>query len=176
MNYNPDEQLMYEAVAAGLKKYNEFKHLVKNHDTMIVIDFRQHSSKKRLYVIQNGQIMRKHHVTHGSKSSSYFDKGRADKFSNKYGSHQSSLGAMLTGEVYYGRHGRSLRLDGLEPGVNDNVRKRAIVIHSARYVTNRYINKKGRAGCSWGCPAVDPAISNVLIDQIKNGSFLYIHY
>jgi hypothetical protein len=96
-------------------------------------------------------------------------------FSNQKGTLKSSLGLFITAETYSGKHGYTLKLDGLEEGVNDNARERLIVLHGAHYVS------EGRAddrliGRSWGCPAVRPAIARILIDAIKGGSVLWIYY
>jgi hypothetical protein len=137
-----------------------------------------HSKYKRLALIDvaTQKFLRTHHVAHGVNTSCKKDKGRACYFSNVYGSRQSSKGAMVTAETYWGKWGKSLKLDGLEKGVNDNVRRRAVVMHKATYVTDRYITRMGRAGQSWGCPAVDPAIWNSLREEIKGGTFVYIYY
>jgi hypothetical protein len=92
------------------------------------------------------------------------------------GSRQSSLGLFRTAETYQGRHGYSLRLDGLEPGVNDHARDRAIVMHGADYVTPRVVAQFGRVGRSWGCPAVDSAINRELIDTIRGGTAVFAYY
>ena len=49
-------------------------------------------------------------VAHGRNSGEEF----ANRFSNKAESFQSSLGFYSTGEVYHGKHGMSLRLDGFK--------------------------------------------------------------
>lgn len=145
-------------------------------ELMIVVNFKEPSYRHRLYVVEYGTVTATHHVAHGSGSASPNDKAYSTSFSNKINSHQSSLGKMKTGNIYHGRHGKSLRLDGLEPGKNSNVRVRYVVIHPSNYVTDNYILNKGRAGCSWGCLAVDPAISSNLIDKIKGGVPVYCYY
>jgi hypothetical protein len=88
----------------------------------------------------------------------------------------SSLGAFLTGDTYLGAHGLSLRLQGLEKGVNDNSMERAIVIHAADYVNDRVGRSKGRLGRSWGCPAVRPEIARRLIETVQGGALLLAYY
>lgn len=143
----------------------------------IVVNFTEPSYRKRLYIVdaKTSEVLRSHHVAHGSGSSSPKDKAYATEFSNVRDSHKSSLGSMLTEEVYTGKHGRSLRLRGLDNKLNSNVRERAIVIHAADYVTDFYIMTMGRAGCSWGCFALDPAINDGFIDLVKDGTFLYAY-
>lgn len=86
----------------------------------------------------------------------------------------SSLGFYKTGQTYYGKHGYSLKLLGLEEGVNDLAEKRAIVIHGADYVGEDFIQKHGRLGRSHGCPAIPRELSKEIIDVIKDGSCLFI--
>lgn len=145
---------------------------------LVIVNMREPSYRKRLYVydMASKTHIRNHHCSHGTSSSDPRNKSLAVRFSNTPNSHMTSLGAMMTEDVYYGRHGRSLRLIGLEKGKNDNVYRRDIVIHSASYVTDKYIRVTGRCGCSFGCFAVDPAISNSLIDLIKEGTLLYCYY
>ena len=85
----------------------------------------------------------------------------------------TSLGAFLTGATYVGRNGYSLRLHGLEPGVNDRAEARTIVVHGAPYVSEEFARKVGRLGRSHGCPALRPAIARTLIDLIKESTLLY---
>src|SRR5690606_11848276 len=99
----------------------------------------------------------------------------ATKFSNTSSSHQSSLGFYVTGEVYHGKHGRSLRLDGMDADFNSKARERAIVIHGASYVSAQAIKSLNRLGLSHGCPAVPAELSNEIIDLVKEKTVLYIH-
>ena len=100
----------------------------------------------------------------------------ADNFSNQAESYKSSLGFYLTGEVYQGKHGMSLRLDGMEYGINDNARDRAVVIHGADYASKAFVKANGRLGRSQGCPAVPYAVHKELISTIKNKSVLFIYH
>lgn len=149
---------------------------------MVFVDMTLHSSKKRLFVIdlETGNVIRSHHVAHGSKSNCPYDRAMACTFSNVVGSRKSSRGAMVTGNTYqWGKRfptRTKLKLHGLEKGLNNNVFKRAIVMHSSNYVTDSYITRNGRAGNSWGCLAVDPAISDSLIKLIKGGTLVYVDY
>jgi hypothetical protein len=88
----------------------------------------------------------------------------------------TSLGAFLTGDTYIGKHGLSLRLQGLEKGVNDKCMERAIVIHAAPYVNDSDAKTKGRIGRSWGCPAVRPEISRRLIETVQGGTLVFAYY
>ncbi|MFH1321277.1 MAG: murein L,D-transpeptidase catalytic domain family protein [Bacteroidota bacterium] len=97
-------------------------------------------------------------------------------FSNAPKSYKSSLGFYITGDTYYGKHGLSLYLDGMEEGFNDNARERAIVMHGAEYVSNNFIKKYGRLGRSFGCPSVPIELHKEIIRTIKGGTCLFIFY
>jgi hypothetical protein len=99
----------------------------------------------------------------------------AENFSNTPGSYASSPGFYTTGETYIGKHGLSLTLDGLEMGINDKARARAIVMHGADYVSPDFIRNYGRLGRSYGCPAVPVELSKDIIQTIKGGSCLFIY-
>jgi len=111
-------------------------------------------------------------VAHGANSGENF----ATQFSNLEGSHQSSLGLFRTQESYLGTHGYSLRMDGLEPGFNDQARDRAIVIHAADYVSPLWSKREGRIGRSQGCPAVRPQVARQVVDKLKDGQFMFSWY
>lgn len=143
-----------------------------------IIDFSLPSTEPRQWTLDlaAGSLMWQLHVTHGEASGSDADLRYADSFSNIEGSHQSSLGAMVTAETYWGSNGNSLRLDGLEPGFNDAVRRRAIVVHGASYATPDFVDAYGYLGRSWGCPAVDEAITDAFIDDVKGGTLYWSWY
>ena len=140
---------------------------------LTVIDYSLPSTQKRLWIIDLAQqkILLHTVVAHGRNSGALL----AEKFSNRPESYQSSLGFFQTGEAYQGKHGYSLRLDGLEVGINDQARARAIVIHGADYAKETVAATAGRLGRSLGCPAVPPDLSTPLIKLIKGGSLLFIY-
>jgi hypothetical protein len=140
---------------------------------LTVIDYSLPSTQKRLWIIDLRQqkILLHTVVAHGRNSGALL----AEKFSNRPESYQSSLGFFQTGEAYQGKHGYSLRLDGLEAGINDQARARAIVIHGAGYAKETVAATAGRLGRSLGCPAVSPDLSTPLIKLIKEGSLLFIY-
>ena len=144
-----------------------------NEDILTIIDFSKPSTEKRLFILdlEKQELLYHTYVAHGKNTGV----NMATKFSNNKGSNQSSLGLYRTGESYQGKHGYSLRLDGLEQGFNDNARSRAVVMHSASYVSEAFIKRHGRLGRSWGCPAVPVEFSKEIIDLIKGGSCLYIY-
>jgi hypothetical protein len=118
------------------------------------------------------KIVRQSLVSHGRNSGELY----ANKFSNITSSYQSSLGFYTTGDIYTGKHGMSLYLDGVEKGINDNARERAIVIHSADYVSKNFIASNGRLGRSQGCPAIPVEDHKKVISLISGGSCLYIYH
>ena len=130
------------------------------------------SNEERLFIInmRENKIEHQSIVAHGRGSGNEF----AKYFSNTINSHQSSIGFYHTAETYFGKHGLSLRLDGLEYS-NSNARKRAIVIHSADYVSENFIKKFGRLGRSFGCPSLPKNDYNIIIQKIKTGSALFIY-
>jgi hypothetical protein len=97
-------------------------------------------------------------------------------FSNRLGSRQSSLGLFRTDDVFTGEHGLSLRLSGLEPGINDRARERHIIMHGADYVSDAFIAEHGRLGRSWGCPALPAEVHERVIDRIRDGSAVFAYY
>lgn len=143
-------------------------------DIISIADFSQPSSAKRLYIIdvRNHKLLFNTWVAHGKNTGELY----AKKFSNIPESNQSSPGFYVTGETYTGKHGLSLQLHGLEPGVNDKALERAIVIHGADYVSEAFIRNTGRLGRSLGCPAVSNELAEPVIESIKGGSLLFVYH
>jgi hypothetical protein len=149
-------------------------HQVKNQDILTIVDFSVSGAKDRMYVInvKTGKILMGMPVTHGSGSG---PNGLwATSFSNKPQSLKSSIGVFVTQNKYWGQHGNSLRIRGLESS-NNNVYSRNIVIHPANYASRSYIRANHRPGTSWGCFAVDPQLSNQLIRYVQGGTVLYAY-
>ena len=143
-------------------------------DILTLVDFSLSSNFKRLWVIDlaTNTILFQSLVAHGRNTGGEF----ANSFSNAEKSFKSSLGFYATGETYTGKHGISLRLDGLEKGVNSNARARGVVIHAADYVSNSFIKCNKRLGRSEGCPAIPVEFSKEIINTIKNKSCLFIYF
>ncbi|MBZ2170038.1 murein L,D-transpeptidase catalytic domain family protein [Marinobacter sp. F4216] len=143
-------------------------------ERLAVIDFSRPSSEERLWIfdLADGRLLLRDLVAHG-KNSGLFD---STSFSNVEGSHQSSIGLFLGSESYYGKHGYSLRLDGLEQGFNHRARERAIVIHGADYVSDAWVGQYGRVGRSHGCPAVDRQVIQQVVDNLKGGQLVFKYY
>jgi hypothetical protein len=146
---------------------------LSDRSILTIADFDQSSTKKRLYIIDldKKEILLNTWVAHGQKSGN----DDAINFSNKNDSFTSSLGFYVTGEVYRGMHGRSLKLDGMDLGFNDNARSRSIVVHGAAYVSEGTINALGRLGRSQGCPAVAPEVADRVINTIGDKTVLFIN-
>lgn len=143
-------------------------------DIITVIDFTQSSNTKRLWVINlaDNKILFHSLVAHGRNTGNEF----AKKFSNVGESYMSSLGFYATGEIYHGKHGLSLRLDGLQKKLNGNARNRAIVMHGADYVSEQFIKQHSRLGRSLGCPALPRELTPEIIKMIAGKSLLFIYH
>lgn len=146
---------------------------ISRPEVITIIDFSLQSDRERLWVLdlREGKVLFHCLVSHGRNSGEL----KAENFSNTPGSYESSPGFYVTGETYIGKHGLSLTLDGLESGINDKARARAIVIHGADYVSADFIRNNGRLGRSLGCPAVPVELSEDIIKTIKGGSCLFIY-
>jgi hypothetical protein len=147
---------------------------VDDPSTLTVIDYSKPSTARRLWVfdLRARKLLWEELVAHGQGTGDNF----ARRFSNDDGTHQTSLGLFVTGETYVGSNGYSLRLDGLDEGVNDRARARAIVMHGAPYVSDAFIKANGRLGRSWGCPALRADVSRQVIDRVKGGSLVFSYY
>ena len=143
-------------------------------ERLAVIDFSLPSSEERLWIfdLRQRNLIIRDLVAHGRNSGDL----EPTRFSNVEGSYQSSIGLFRAAESYRGKHGYSLRLDGLEPGFNDQARQRAIVIHGADYVDPSWIDSYGRIGRSLGCPAVREEISDQVVDSLKGGQLVFKYY
>ena len=146
---------------------------LSNPGILSIVDFTLPSSKKRLFVIDmlHNSLLFVDYVAHGRNSG--MDK--AIYFSNEPESFKSSLGFYTTIATYMGKHGYSLQLEGHEVGFNNNARNRDIVMHSTDYVSATVVKSQGYLGRSLGCPALSPAIAKSVIDNIKNGTCLFIY-
>jgi hypothetical protein len=150
------------------------KGLVRRRNLLTVIDYSLPSSQPRLFVFDLGakKLLFRELCAHGKNSGD----DRATHFSNSPGSLATSLGLFVTADPYIGSNGYSLRLKGLEEGVNDMAWDRAIVMHGASYVSRTAIRALGRLGRSWGCPAVRKEIARKMIDTLRGGSPVFAYY
>ena len=147
---------------------------VKRRDLLTVIDYSLPSSEPRLFVfdLASRKLLFRELVAHGKNSGGDV----AEFFSNSPGSLATSLGLFVTADTYFGSNGYSLRLKGLEEGVNDMAWDRAIVMHGAPYVSRAAIRALGRLGRSWGCPAVRKEVARKMIDTLRGGSPIFAYY
>lgn len=150
------------------------KGLANQKQLLTVIDYSKPSTEKRLWVfdLKNGKTLFNTWVSHGKNSGGL----TPNSFSNVPGSLKSSIGVFVTDETYMGGNGYSLRLRGLERGVNDNAYRRDIVIHGARYVDSNVVKQYGKVGRSWGCPAVSLNLIVPLINTIKEKTLVFAYY
>ncbi len=164
------EYVLFEEFKKAVEGYNKLK---KKKSIFTYIDFTRPSNEKRLYVVDmvTGELLHHTYVSHGRNSGGLY----ATKFSNNLGSNMSSPGYYLTANAYNGSNGYSLRLHGLDKGINDNAYKRAIVVHGAPYADPVTIKRYGRLGRSLGCPVLPPKHNREIIDTIKGGAIVYIH-
>lgn len=151
---------------SGMKKLKDVK-----EDIITIIDFTKSSIKERFFVIdlKNKKTLFSTYVMHGKNSGESIPK----EFSNAVNSFKSSPGFYKTENTYNGEYGYSLRLNGLEKGINDKARERAIVVHGSQYAKPKPGAKK--LDRSLGCPAIPKEISDKVINKIKDGRLLYIH-
>ena len=170
-----EDDLSFEVFRNAMMGYHQIvhEHPIGKTNLLTIIDFNKSSTTDRLFIVdvEKRQVIHKSLVAHGKNSGWDIP----TKFSNQINSYQSSLGFYMTGETYTGKHGLSLKLDGLEEGINDNARDRYIVIHSASYVSKSFIKKAGRLGRSFGCPSLPSEQFDEVIDIIKNRSILFIY-
>lgn len=141
---------------------------------LTIADFSKPSTDERLFVIDMDaqEIRYQTLVAHGRNSGKVF----AESFSNKPNSNKSSLGFYLTLDTYVGGNGYSLKLKGLDKGLNDKAYERAIVMHGSAYVSEQFARSNGYLGRSLGCPAVPQKLTKPIINTIKNGSVLFIYH
>lgn len=161
-----------EALRAALSAWDTLHSRgVVSRPLLTVIDYGLPSKTKRMWVfdLDARRLLFHELVAHGRNSG----EDLARSFSNEEGSLKTSLGAFVTGATYNGRNGYSLRLRGVDPGLNDRAEARAIVVHGAPYVGEEVAQNLGRLGRSHGCPAVRPAIARKLIDEVKDHTLLY---
>jgi hypothetical protein len=175
LNANGFDMPKFACFSDALAGYYQLKEsgLIQK-EILTIADFSLSSNVKRLWVIDiaTNTVLFQSLVAHGRNTGEEF----ANSFSNQAESYKSSLGFYATGEIYNGKHGKSLKLDGLEKGINDNARERAVVIHGADYVSQNFINGNKRLGRSQGCPAIPVEMNEKIINVIKDKSCLFIYH
>lgn len=164
---------VFEKALTGFYNLRDEGKLATNKSVLSIADFDQNSTEKRLWIIDldKKELILNTWVAHGEFSG----EDKASYFSNALSSFKSSIGFYVTGETYYGKHGLSLRLDGMDEDYNSNARKRAIVVHGATYVSQGTINALGRLGRSQGCPAVPVNQAKTVVNTMAGKTVLFIN-
>ncbi|HEY4650697.1 MAG TPA: murein L,D-transpeptidase catalytic domain family protein [Pontibacter sp.] len=157
----------------GFMNLKERNLVSSTKSVLTVVDFSKPSHQKRMWVIDLNarKVLFNTLVAHGRNTGNE----KAIKFSNQPNSNMSSLGFYVTDKTYYGKHGLSLKLQGVDKGFNTNAMQRAIVVHGADYATESFIKQYGRLGRSLGCPALPTEISKDVINVIKDETVLFVH-
>lgn len=168
--------LSREAFNYACKGYQRLlkRNLINRTAYLTICDFSQPSRQKRLYILDmtEEKLVMNTYVAHGKNSGGEY----ATRFSNRASSQQSSLGFYITENTYFGEHGLSLRLNGVDRGFNDKALRRHIVVHGADYIEENWLRRSRYMGRSFGCPAVPEDESNTIINTIKNGTCLFIYH
>jgi hypothetical protein len=161
-------------LALGAMRCAQADGVGEHAERLAIIDYSRSSLEPRLWVfdLAADKLLYRELVAHGQGSGGDVP----NRFSNDDGSHASSLGLFVTRDTYVGHNGYSLRMDGLEHGINDAAMQRAIVMHGAAYVNADAGKRMGRLGRSWGCPALRAAIAKPIIDVLKDGQFVFSYY
>ncbi len=146
---------------------------VSNPNVLTVIDYSLPSTEKRLWVLdlKSNKVLMNTLVAHGHNSGDVY----ANQFSNSPESRKTSLGVYTTADLpFYGKHGRALKVYGLEQGINSNAYNRAIEIHGAQYVSDSAASN-GRIGRTFGCFGMSPDKVQTMISYTQGGSVLFAY-
>ncbi len=172
--FNRYNKISMEAFSAGVTGYYNLLEEGKiSKNILTICDFTQSSKNKRMWILdmKNKKVLLHTYVAHGKGSGDEFVR----RLSNVHESHTSSQGFYKTGSIYNGNNGRSIKLHGLDGRYNSNAYSRAIVLHGADYVSERFIKAYGRLGRSYGCPAVERRLTNTVINYIVGQSAFFIY-
>ncbi|SFU95959.1 L,D-transpeptidase catalytic domain [Pontibacter akesuensis] len=170
-----DSGMNFEVFDKALTGYYNMKRNgeIADKPYITIVDFTKSSNTKRLWVVdvEKKELLYNTYVSHGRNSGQEF----AETFSNENKSFMSSIGFYVTENTYYGKHGLSLKLEGLDKGFNTNAKDRSIVMHGAEYATEEFIAQAGRLGRSLGCPAIPMEDHEEIIGKVKGGTAMYVH-
>jgi hypothetical protein len=160
---------LLESARAALEAKRPF---IQHADVIGITDFSKQSREDRFYLLDVASgMVTAYQVAHG-RGSDPAHLGWVERFSNDVGSEASSEGSYVTGDVYYGKYGRSLRLRGLDYS-NSNAEARAIVVHSARYAEPDMVSTFGKLGRSEGCFALSQLSLQYVLLRLGPGRLLY---
>lgn len=163
-----DPRLMSRAMAS----FGKHRASVEKGDIIAIADYSRASRERRFHIVDMvSGTTTSMLVAHG-RGSDPAHSGWLQQFSNADGSYASCAGAFVTGGEYVGKHGRSMRLVGLD-ATNNNALERAIVIHTAPYVTEAMARDLGKVGRSQGCFTVTDADLQQVLARLGGGRFLY---
>jgi len=164
---------VFKKALTGYYSFRKSNQVSSTKEVISIVDFNKASTQKRLWIVDLAakKVLFNTLVAHGQGSGDNY----ATNFSNTANSHQSSLGFYITSDTYFGKHGLSLKLNGMDNGYNTNALNRAVVVHGAEYVSQSFINQHGRLGRSHGCPAVPVELTPAIIDAIKGRTALFIN-
>ncbi|WP_238395764.1 murein L,D-transpeptidase catalytic domain family protein [Pontibacter pudoricolor] len=167
--------LKYEVFSKALTGYYNMKHegRLSGKPVLTMVDFTKSSTQKRLWVVdvEKKELLHHTYVAHGRNSGEEF----AENFSNDNKSYMSSIGFYVTQNTYHGKHGLSLKLEGVDEGFNTNALERCIVIHGAEYASPKFIDQAGRLGRSLGCPALPMEEHEDIINTVVGETAMYVH-
>lgn len=164
---------VFRKALVGYYNFKKTQLISPDRQILTIIDFNRKSSQKRLWIVDlaDNKLLFNTLVAHGQGSGG----DMATNFSNLTNSHQSSLGFYITSDTYFGKHGFSMKLEGMDKGFNTNARDRAVVVHGAEYVSESFVNQNGRLGRSQGCPALPVELTKTIINTIKGQTCLFIN-
>jgi len=160
--------LLRRALAA-LEQHRE---RIVHRDIIGLADFSLPSRAPRFHLVALADGSASSHLVAHGRGSDPAHTGWLERFSNEPRSNATSSGAYLTGDRYVGAHGHSMRLDGLDP-TNSNAASRAIVVHSAWYVSKQMARSRGALGRSQGCFAVSGSSLEEVMEQLGPGRLIY---
>lgn len=171
-----EKQLRPQVLELALKAYENAKSegVAIQKPILTVVDYTMPSTAKRLWVLDlaTSKVLFNTLVAHGKNSGDLY----SNKFSNNDGSKESSIGTFITEGTYDGKHGTSLKINGLDKGFNDKAEPRLVVMHSANYVSEEFVKIHGMIGRSWGCLALNPEVAPKIINTVKDGSVIFSYY
>jgi hypothetical protein len=140
-------------------------------DVVGIADYSVSSAHSRFHLVNmNSGAVSSYLVSHG-RGSDPSHSGFVWRFSNVAGSNASSEGAYRTSDHYSGKHGRSMRLVGLD-ATNCNAEPRAIVVHGAWYVSPAMVRERGVLGRSQGCFAFAESDLDTILTRLGPGRLL----
>ena len=167
-----DGQVNAGLLRRALDALEQHRGAIEHRDFIGIADFSLPSRMPRFHVVKlaDGSVT-SHLVAHG-RGSDPTHTGWLERFSNEARSNATSAGAYRTGDFYRGAHGHSIRLDGLDP-TNSNAASRAIVVHSAWYVSEEMAGTRGMLGRSQGCFAVADSSLDDIMTRLGPGRLIY---